>query len=159
MCPPALPGLGVDGSQGRAAAPGSRGGSCGLGAIKSPHPTGLVELERAELSRSEEPDCVPDRQTIPAPQLHYRATSQCHQHFCEPQSFPLKGRKQRRFPACAGVVGVGSVTDSLIKWEILNCGALGGPTFVRALPLSPHLLFDQPWVHAHVSPVASKAAT
>lgn len=54
---------------------------------------------------------------------------------------------------------MGSVTDSVIKWEIFNCGALGGPTFVRALPLTPLLLFDQPWVHAHVSPVASEAAT
>lgn len=53
---------------------------------------------------------------------------------------------------------MGSVTDSVIKWEIFNCGALGGPTFVRALPLTPLLLFDQPWVHTHVSLLASEAA-
>lgn len=137
-------------------------GAEGVPAALEPSNPLTPQGERAELSYSEGTQLCPQQAENSCSRTELQSHScepQCHPHSCEPQSFPLKGRKQRRFPVRAGVVGVGSVTDSVIKWEIFNCGALGGPTFVRALPLTPLLLFDQPWVHAHVSPVASEAAT
>lgn len=125
---------GVGGSRGRAAAPRSRGVPAALEPSNPLTPQG----ECAELSYSEEMQLRPRQAENSCSRTELQSHSsepQCHPHSCEPQSFPLKGRKQRRFPARAGVVGVGSVTDSVIKWEIFNCGALGGPTFVRALPL------------------------
>lgn len=98
-------------------------------------------MKCTELSYIKKTYRLPDAQTINASGLNYKAAfSQYNQHFsCKPQSFPLKARNQGRFSAHAGVVGVGSMTDSPLKWEDFKSGGFGGPTtFVTGFALHCH---------------------